>query len=93
MCQLENYQTDGRAKVVYCDNTSEVIDLHSVQWKLAKKQSKPFLPLTTIPPVCLLQKTTAKLNDVKFVPSHEHKALLTICASSPLLWTHIKPGF
>ena len=55
------------------DLKSEIVDLHSVKWSLTRKNSKPFLPFNSTPPVFPLKKVRSMMNQVKYVSSQEHK--------------------
>ena len=72
-CQVTQYNSDCHTTLLYRDGSTETLDLHSVQWKFARKNSKAYLPLNVSPPDYPLKKQREAAALKKFIWSEPHK--------------------
>ena len=69
-CSVSSYSSVGSANLLYSNQTTELVDLRSINWKHARKTSKQFRPISSPPPSFTPSQTilTPKTYD-----SMEHK--------------------
>jgi hypothetical protein len=72
-CYVSSYCSDSHVNIVYHNNTTEKVDLNSVRWEFARKNSKPYLPINTTPPVYPLKKQRAAATDLKYTWSEDQR--------------------
>ena len=71
-CVVTKYLPDGKAEVTYPNSSIEMLDLNSVNWTFARKNSKRFLPLSTQPPSFTPSHAKGR-KDTRTYQSREHK--------------------
>jgi len=87
LCTAVEYHSDGTTTIQYLnenDGATERVDLHSVLWSLAQKNSKRYLPLGST----LKKRARVKAFQKKFIHGKQHKVKafvddLSLIHSSP----------
>ena len=72
-CMVVEYDADSHTVLVYRDGATETINLHSIKWKFAHKNGKPYLPFSTPPPIYPLKKQREAATLSKYVMSASQK--------------------
>ena len=71
-CSVTSYSTAGLASIMYPDQSTESVNLHSVRWHLSTGNARHYLPADTTPPTPKVPKVHAKMEDQK------------VCRTAPL---------
>ena len=72
LCTVKEYLSDGQAEILYRNNSSETVDLRLINWKLARKSAKSFIPISSQPPDHPLKQAREAAKKPKQIKSSCH---------------------